>query len=172
MNQAILLTGDPGSGKTTLLRRFLLDRNVPAGGFYTREARVEGTRVGFDIVTLDGRVGRLAHIESKSNIRVGRYGVDLEALDSIGVSAVQNAIDDQLLVVIDEIGPMEIYSEKFCAVVNRALSSDVMVFGTIVKRSVPFADQVKVHPRVKLIEVTVCNRENLLAEVTRLFDSK
>jgi len=172
MQKAILLTGDPGSGKTTLLRRILTQRNVPAGGFYTREVRVAGTRVGFEIVTLDGKVGRLAHIESASKLRVGRYGVDLEALERIGVSAVQRAIDDRILVVIDEIGPMEIFSAKFCAVVTRALSADVSMIGTIVKRSVPFADLVKVHPRVKLIEVTRQNRESLLVEVDQLFDSE
>lgn len=171
MNKAILLTGDPGIGKTTLLRDILRDRNLPAGGFYTREVRVEGTRVGFEIVTLDGMVGRLAHIESGSKLRVGRYGVDLEALEQIGVPAIQHAMEDQILVVIDEIGPMEIYSEVFRTVVMRALSADVTLFGTIVKRSVPFADQVKMQPRVKLIEVTVRNRENLPAEISRLFDS-
>jgi nucleoside-triphosphatase len=81
-------------------------------------------------------------------------------------------MEDQILVVIDEIGPMEIYSEVFRTVVMSALSADVTLFGTIVKRSVPFADQVKVHPRVKLFEVTRQNRESLLVEVNQLFDSE
>jgi len=66
-----------------------LRREAPGlrlAGFTTTELRnAAGERVGFDVVTLNGLRGRLARAGLASRVRVGRYGVDLEAFErSIG----------------------------------------------------------------------------------------
>ena len=43
----------------------------PVTGFFTREIKEEGRRVGFSINTLDGREGILAHKSIDSKYRVG-----------------------------------------------------------------------------------------------------
>jgi nucleoside-triphosphatase len=165
---AILITGAPGSGKTTLIRRLLAGLDRPAGGFYTQEIRHQGARLGFELITLDGRQGILAHVDIRGRYRVGRYGVDLNVLDDIGVGAIRAAVAARAVVVIDEIGPMEIASERFRQAVIEALDSHATVLATIVKRSIPFADQIKARPDVRLFEVRPDNREELVSCIAPL----
>ncbi|MCX8127048.1 MAG: AAA family ATPase, partial [Dehalococcoidia bacterium] len=98
--KAILITGKPGCGKTTLLRRAVAESGVAAGGFYTEEVREHGERQGFRIVTLDGRSAVLSYVGIRSPYRVGRYGVDLVALESVAVPAIYGAIAWSEVVVI------------------------------------------------------------------------
>ena len=165
MGKTILLTGRPGCGKTTLIRRVVEQLDVPAGGFYTGEIRERGTRKGFEIVTLDGQRGILAHVDIRSAKRIGKYGVDVATLDALGVDAIQRAIDAQGIVVIDEIGPMEILSRRFREAVLDALESEAAVLGTIVSRSTPFTDSIKAMPQVRLIEVRPDNRDALVSHI-------
>jgi nucleoside-triphosphatase len=168
MTPAILLTGHPGCGKTTLVRRVVARVQGPVGGFYTQEIREGGVRQGFKMVTFDGQEGVLAHVNIQSARRIGRYGVDLDALDTVGVASLRRAVEQGGLVVIDEIGPMEIFSQAFRQAVIDALASDSLVFGTIVRRSKPFSDQIKARPDVRVIEVTPANRDDLLENILGL----
>jgi nucleoside-triphosphatase len=162
---ALLLTGKPGSGKTTLIRSLLAGCALEAGGFYTQEVRTGGARQGFEIVTLEGERGILAHVDIRGRHRVGRYGVDLRSLDTLGVSAILRTAEVGGLVVIDEIGPMEIQSEGFRRAVLGILDSGVPVLGTIVRRSTPFADQIKMRDDVQVVELRPDNRDAVQDQV-------
>jgi nucleoside-triphosphatase len=107
-------------------------------------------------------------VDIRSANRVGKYGVDTSVLDTLGVDAIQKSIVEQGIVVIDEIGPMEIMSGRFCQAVLHALKSDATVLGTVAKRSIPFADQIKSMPGVTVIEVRRENREGLLSDILDL----
>jgi nucleoside-triphosphatase len=171
MNKNVLLTGHPGSGKTTLIQRVIAQLNAPLGGFYTQEMRVGGVREGFKMITFDGQEGILAHAKIPGPPRVGRYGVDLNALAAVGVASIQRALHSNMLIVIDEIGPMEMFSAAFCQTVTAALDGDHPVFGSVVWRSKPFSDQVKARQDVTVIEVNARNREKLVSEVLSLLQA-
>jgi nucleoside-triphosphatase len=113
VKRKVLLTGRPGCGKTTLVRRVVKELAQSAGGFYTEEIRERGLRRGFKIVTLDGKEGVFAHVNFKTHQRLGKYGLDLSPLETIGIEAVRKAVRARELTVIDEIGPMEIRSAIF-----------------------------------------------------------
>ena len=166
MSRKVLLTGRPGCGKTTLITRVVDELDSDAGGFYTEEIRKRGTRVGFKVVTLDGDEAVLAHVDFKTSQRVGKYGLELSGLESVGVQALREAVRARRLVVIDEIGPMEIRSQIFRAAVNEALDSEVPVLATIFARPLPFTDAIKSRPDVMLIEVRPDNREQLVRELS------
>lgn len=166
VTEKILLTGRPGCGKTILIKRVVNNLPQGAGGFYTEEIRDGGTRAGFKIVTLDGKEAVFAHVDFKSRSRVGKYGLDLSALERIGVDAVRQAVRARRLVVIDEIGPMEIRSPIFREVVSEALDSEVLVLATIFARPLPFTESIKSRPDVRLIEVHPDNRERLVSELS------
>lgn len=161
MARAYLLTGRPGVGKTTCLRTVLDLLRVPAGGFVTEELRERGKRVGFRLETVDGRQATLAHADRHGGPRVGRYGVNLEALERVGVPAIRGAVRRGHLVVIDEIGKMEMASPAFRSALEEVLAAPVVVVGTILKSRHPWADRIKAHPAVALVEVTTANRESL-----------
>lgn len=169
-NRTILLTGRPGSGKTTLIRRVLARLAGSAGGFYTQEIREAGRRTDFEIFTLDGKSGILAHVDISSKHRISKYGVDLSALETFAIPAMLNAVEHNKLVVIDEIGPMELLSPEFRQVVLDILGSSASVLGSIVWRSTPFTDQIKSRPDVTLLEVTPENREELFEVILELVE--
>ena len=171
MTKRILLTGRPGSGKTTLIQRVVNDLALPAGGFYTKEIRERGVRVGFKLVTLDGKESVFAGVNFKTTERIGKYGLDLSELETFGVAAIREAVHARQLVVIDEIGPMEIRSPIFCDAVNEAFDSDAPILGTIVGRSLPFADAIKARSDVHILEVRLSNRQELLSKLRDEFKS-
>jgi nucleoside-triphosphatase len=131
-----------------------------AGGFYTGEIREAGRRTGFRLVTLDGPAGILAGLNISSPYRVGRYGVHLSNLEELGVEALWRAIQNPevMVVVIDEIGKMELFSTAFRQAVLAGLDSPKAVIGTITLARPPWVDALKARPDVTLLEVTPANR--------------
>jgi nucleoside-triphosphatase len=163
MASVFLLTGRPGTGKTTIIRETLSFIKVKAGGFYTQEIREGGVRKGFKIITLDGKEAVLSHIGFSKTYRVGKYGVNLNNLEQTGVLSIAKAMDNCALIVIDEIGKMELLSMRFRDVVLKALESDKPVLGTIMESSDPYTDRIKKLSSVTLLTVTVANR-SLIAQ--------
>lgn len=165
MKSVYLLTGMPGSGKTSLIKHFIHGLGDRAGGFYTEEIRDQGVRQGFRLVTLDGRTAVLAHIDIHSPQRVSKYGVDIDGLEKIGVSSLQKAARQADLVIIDEIGKMELFSQLFKDTVLEIIDSGKKVLGTIMLKSDPWADIIKQKPQVQLITVTRNLHQEVLEEI-------
>lgn len=164
-SRILLITGRPGCGKTTLVAEAAAAVGGRAGGFYTREVRAGGQRVGFEVVTLDGRRGRLAHVDVKGPYRVGKYGVDLEAFEAAGVGALERAVREKELIVIDELGKMELFSARFRRAVEAAVNSGKPVLATVMLTSHPWVDGLKAHPEARLILLTPENRAQARAEI-------
>ena len=167
MERVYLLTGRPGTGKTSLIKEVVAGMGDKAGGFYTEEIRTGGEREGFRLVTLDGEEVILAHTGIKSPYRVSRYGVDIAGLERVGIPALAQAAREQRLVVIDEIGKMELLSERFREAVLKIMESPVKVLGTIMLSPYPWADELKRLPLVRLRELTRANRQEVRAELAQ-----
>ena len=164
----ILLTGNPGVGKTTLVRKIVEVMDTDVGGFYTEEIRSGGRRQGFKIRTFMGKEGILAHLSCRSPFRVGSYGVNIEALEKVAVPALQEAIAKSRLIVIDEIGRMELYSKGFRQAVLQALDCSKPVLGVIQSRQEDFLDQIRRRRDVVVLMVTHENRDSLVAKVRQM----
>jgi nucleoside-triphosphatase len=165
MKGALLLTGKPGTGKTALIKEALASTKVKGGGFYTEEIRTGGIRQGFKLVTLDGQEATLAHVGISSPYQVSKYNVDTDSLDRVGVSALRYALKESNLIVIDEIGKMELLSPQFREAVTQALNSGKKVLGTIMLNPHPFADEIKRHPEVETLLITRENRTEIMKKV-------
>lgn len=161
---AVLVTGPPGCGKTTLIRKAVEQLQVAAAGFYTEEVRTAGRREGFALVTLDGRRTTLASVSIRGPHRVSRYGVDVEALEAVGVATLEETAAGAKLVIVDEIGKMELLSQRFREAVLRALDGGRPVLASIMLSRHPFADALKARGDVRLIHVTPEIRDRALKE--------
>jgi len=171
MIKNIFITGKPASGKTTLIIEIIKELNLNAGGFYTLEIREKGVREGFKITTLDGEEGILAHIDIKSPYKVSKYKVNIKDLEEIGVKSISDALKESKTVIIDEIGLMEMKSEKFKKAVLTALNSKSKVLGTIRLEHHPFTDKIKARKDTKIFHLTRENREEIKKEIIKLLES-
>ena len=167
--EKILLTGVPGVGKTTVVQRVLSKLSINVGGFYTQEMREGASRMGFRIISTKGKVGLLAHIHFQSQWKVGTYRVNVEDIDRVGVKSLEQALRESDLIVIDEIGKMELFSKRFRRAVLQCLDSPKNIFGTLQMSKNHFLDAIRSREDVRLIRVTAANRDVLPEEIYPLF---
>ena len=170
MTSNILLTGRPGTGKTTAIRK-IVENLAPkmATAFLSYEMREQGKRVGFAIETLSGKKGTLAHIDLKTGFRVSKYQVSVEDIDSIIIPELEEARESNSLIIIDEIAKMELFSKFFAPEVRRCLDT-CRVLGTIQERRGPFLDEVRQRSDVRILELTLSNRNDIPMQVLALLN--
>jgi nucleoside-triphosphatase len=160
----VFLTGEPGCGKTTVIReitRIINAKGMKAGGVISGEIRRNGVRVGFSLEGLETDVhGTLAHVERADGPRVGMYRVNLADIERVGVTSILRAIDSSDVIIVDELGPMELYSTSFVSAVEKALKSEKPLVGTIHKRaSHDLVRSIRANPSYEIVEVTKENRD-------------
>ncbi len=167
-HRTILITGAPGAGKTTVIRKVaagLSGRTIR--GFTTAEIRSGRERQGFLLEAFDGKSVVLAHVSIRSPHRVGRYGVDVAAMESV-VGEILDPRANPDVYLVDEIGKMECLSEKFVAAAGSLLDSGKPLVATVALRGSGFIDQLKRRPDVELLTVTRSNRDSLPEEILAL----
>ena len=165
----ILLTGPPRAGKTTLVSRLadeLITAGVAVGGFLTREIRQDGDRVGFTVEEIGGPWALLAHVALSEGPAVGRYHVDVAAFEGLALPAIQRAAQRGSVVIIDELGQMELFSPAFVDSFNQLLDQAVSLVATIHARHHPITDAIKRRPDVELLEVHPGWSDELLTHLT------
>ncbi|MFH1415074.1 MAG: nucleoside-triphosphatase [Elusimicrobiota bacterium] len=165
----IFLTGAPSSGKTTVIKKIIKSLTIPANGFYTEEENTDSKRVGFMMKTIDGKTGYLAHQDIKSGFHIRRYGVSLENIEAIAVPSIMPV--DNNIIILDEIGKMECFSETFKEAAVAALDSPNIVIGTITFGGDDFIQGIKSRKDIEIIEVTQDNRDSLPSLILRKITS-
>jgi len=161
----ILLTGTPSSGKRTVVKNIVELLKIPANGFYTEEELLDNKRVGFMIHTLDGKHGYLAHQDIESDYRLRRFGVSIDNIQDIAIPSIL-PIDNQII-IIDEIGKKECFSENFISATRDALDSSNIVIGTITYGRHGFIQEIKERNDITIIEVTLENRDTIPIEIIK-----
>jgi nucleoside-triphosphatase len=164
----ILLEGRPGTGKTTLalsVAEALKAQGLTVSGFVTEEIRDSGRRTGFSVEAFGGERGVLAHTDRAGGPRVGRYGIDVATFERIALAALEDPAD---IVVIDEIGKMELLSIAFHAAVAEILDGDRSVLATVHAFRHPFTDALKARSDVEVVTIDRSRRAGMAAEIERL----
>jgi nucleoside-triphosphatase len=136
---------------------------MKVGGIVSSEIRRGGIRIGFSLEDLATHViGTLADADQKGEPRVGKYRVNLADIQRVGVTAIQRAVSEAQIVIVDELGPMELHSIPFIKSVELALRSPKILVGTIHKSaSHPLVTAVRSGPAHRIIEVTLENRAQM-----------
>lgn len=183
MSVNFLLTGRPRIGKTTIIQKFTRQCPVSMGGFFTCEIREHGMRVGFAIEAIrswnqkhqDGSGEKyravMAHINCPSPYRVGRYGVNVSAIEKVGITALREGMKRAKIIIIDEIGRMEMYSTLFQKEVKNVLDCPLPVLGVIQMKRNTFLDSIRNRGDVTVIQVTPENRDGLPERLFDIFNS-
>ena len=172
MTRILILTGAPGVGKTTLLTKTvdaLKTKGVRVGGMITSEVREGNVRMGYEILDLtSNKHGWLAHVNGQGGLQVGKYHVNLNDLDNVGAAAITQALEKCNVIAIDEIGSMELFSEKFKQAVTQSLEGKKLML-TVVhgKAKDPIVTQIKRRVDAEIFNVTFSNRENLTEQLAR-----
>lgn len=156
----IFLTGPPSAGKTTVIKKVVAGLSRRATGFYTEELRKGDNRAGFLMKTLEGKEGLLGHENIKSPFHIRRYGVSIENIERIAVPAIVPRAADEVI-IIDEIGKMECFSDAFCDAALKALNSGNAVLGTIAVGGTDFIRGIRERKDIRIHEVTLLNRDLL-----------
>jgi nucleoside-triphosphatase len=165
----ILLTGLPGCGKTTAVMKIIAELDCMAvAGFYTEEIRENNNRKGFRWKRLDGAGGILAHVDINGRFKVGKYGVDVMDFEKSVVPALYVERTGTELFVIDEIGKMECFSEKFAVAIRRLFASDKSVLATVARKGDGLIAEVKNYPHAQLFNLTRENREKTIEEILKI----
>jgi len=168
----ILITGLPGVGKTTLIKKISEElKHLHPVGFYTTEIREEGMRKGFELISLEGRKGILSHIDIKSPYRVGKYKVDIKSFEDF-LDQIKFFAPTIGLIIIDEIGKMECFSDKFKKILNDILDSEKWVIATIALKGSELIAEIKKREDIKLFEMTKSNRDSLFSEILKEITAK
>ncbi|HUV02246.1 MAG TPA: NTPase [Desulfobacteria bacterium] len=165
MQLRIGLTGKPRIGKSTIIKEVigrLKAEGIVVGGMLTADMHDGGRRVGFSIEDIrTGETGILAHVQlHRHGPTVGKYTVNLTDLDAIGAHSITSALAQSDLIVIDEIGPMELKSTRFLDAVENALSSDKQLIVTVHQRSAHELVR-RIKSAFEILEVTEANRDEL-----------
>ena len=144
-----VLTAPPKTGKSTAIKKIINMLGAKnCCGFYTKEMIENGQRVGFKIVTLSDKV-------------------NLKEFEKIALIELENIIDTggDKYVIIDEIGPMQLFSDKYKQLLLKIASTDKKIIGTAFYESYDWLDDFKKLDNVELIEIDEMNRNDIPMEV-------
>jgi len=170
MVSRIAVTGSPGVGKSTLVAKVAASAGMRVGGVLARDKRYKDRRIGFELLDLAcGAVGMLAD-ETGSGPQLGKYRVHPEELDGLGARAIENALMCELIVV-DEVGPMELTSHRFISAVEMAIASSRPMLVVLHEWSNHRLAK-KIRSTFKVITVTRENREALIDEIALALSGK
>ena len=163
----VFLTGEIQVGKSTAIKRYLSTRPTLAlGGFVTVSRPLEEDTMGVYIQPPVFREDDCTP-EHLVGLRGGRRGGIPETFDTTGV-AILRAPGPFDLLLMDELGRMELRSPVFCQRVLALLDGDVPILGVVKPESNVLLDAVRAHPKTALLEVTEANRDSIPAEIARL----
>jgi len=154
-------------GKTTLIKKLSEAlKHLHPVGFYTAEIREGGVRKGFELISLEGKKGLLSHKEIRSPYKVGQYKVDIQGFEDFLIS-ISFSNPSTRLIVIDEIGKMECFSDQFKKIMKEILNSEKWVIATVAFKGSGLIAEVKERQDVQLFEITKKNRVSLFSEILK-----
>lgn len=171
------ITGLPGSGKTYALQRvieMLREDNLTIGGMINDPITDGRRKIGFSVKNiLTGESQVFASTDFESKFMIGKIGVDLGKFEEVGITAIKDACEKCDIIVIDEVGKIEVESQTFIDTVKYALDVKKPMILTLHKKSRnPLLQDIRRRDDVRILEVTPTNRNLLPYKIIRLMNGE
>lgn len=119
MKRRLFLTGPMGCGKSTAIAKALGSQIAQCGGFLTR--RYRGENLSFTLESTDGQ-----NRETFLDFPDGNPRLNLDVFSQLGTLLLAGKV-----LVLDEIGGVELLSPEFMAALDAVLDSDVPIIGVL-----------------------------------------
>lgn len=167
-----LTTGKPNTGKSTAIHKIahMLGKKRCAG-LLASEIIDNNDRVGFSTQGIrSGQSIVLAHKNIDKKYAVEDFGVDIKALEEVATREFDIALSDDSVkfIIIDEIGRMQVMSERFRQYLNQIRKSDKQVVATICyEDEIDYIRDFKKGDDIRLIVLDQSNRDNIPLEVIK-----
>lgn len=164
----IFLTGKISVGKSTVLEKVLchhLFRELKIGGFRIRKLIENGTHTGYLLDVINGESVTFAHVHRQTDQKFNRYFVDPSVFEIWGVFALQSALENADVIVLDEIGIIEKDCDTFKRSVFECLDSEKIVFGIYQQRADWFAKSLNERNDSVVFKVTLHNRNYIYKKI-------
>ena len=129
-----------------------------ANGFYTEKMRSQVIKKGFRLIALDKQSAILVHVNNQSWYRIDKYGVDTDSLGQVGVPTLLHAAQQYDVIVVDEIGKIELSSDSFRKAVLEIIDGGKKLLGTIMFAPNQWAGIIKRRPQMDLVPVTTTSK--------------
>ncbi len=167
------ISGSSGIQKSETIKaiiQMLDEEDISIGGMITEPIMEDNRRVGFQVMDWQTREKAVfAHLDLDSPIEVKGYGVDLDSLNEVGVKAIRNGANERDVILIDEIGKMQVKSDTFYDTVKKALEVDKPLILTFEKKSRnPLLQEIRRRDDVRMLELTDVNKDLLPYKVLEL----
>ncbi|MBU0528086.1 DUF2478 domain-containing protein [Candidatus Micrarchaeota archaeon] len=133
MPQNYFLTGMPKSGKTSVLWQLVKElrkSGLKVGGFISPDEKHHGSRTAFYVVDVETRKNAILADVNGDGPKVSKYHVNIKSFEDVAVPAMKK-FKQYDVIVVDEIGRMELKSKKFAQALEEVLDSDTPIIASL-----------------------------------------
>ena len=172
MKKNIFIVGKQNSGKTTLLLDIYKEFSLPFCGYYTTDIIEDNVKKGYVLNNFNGGKGIFAHVNSNSEVKISKFGVDLDILDLIAIKPIEECLEylPKKIIIMDEIGKKEFLSKKFENMFKKALSSKNIILATsTIRNNFSIERYIKRGDSI-LFEINQNNRNNIKEKIMTLLE--
>jgi len=172
----ILISGAPRSGKSTFMKILIkeLKNEYNIIGFLTPEVKEGRSRIGFDLISIDSnnRFPLARKGNYKSKFCLGKYHVFIDKFNNFLEKKIEREIvkynnqNKKEVILIDEIGKMELFSNKFELFLRNLFNSELLIVATIGKTlKHPIKSFLMNNTEIKYFELTRQNQAEVLNKI-------
>jgi nucleoside-triphosphatase len=138
-SEVYIISGTQGSGKTGFAKKLvnmLTAADIPVSGFYAEGFWFEGQRSGFDIVEINGtsRQCLCNTVAEKGDETFRRFSFKQKGL-KLGRKLLKNALGQKQVVIVDEVGGMELQGKGWADAIRQLLTNPPAVIILVVRES-------------------------------------